>query len=136
MLLAWVGRSRHLREASWLVYPVLALGALKLLVEDFPAGRPMTLLVALALYGGALIAAPRLRRRRGQRSEGETQTPVPRIVRRAHVALAADHGDADGGSRPEKSDFEGAHRLFRMSPERSRPAELRYDSPPPQCSPS
>ncbi len=64
LLLARVGRSPHLQEASWLVYPVLLLGAFKLLVEDFPAGRPETLLVALALYGSALIAAPRLRRGR------------------------------------------------------------------------
>jgi hypothetical protein len=64
MLLAWAGRSSRLREASWLVYPVLLLGAVKLLVEDFPAGRASTLFVALALYGTALILAPRLGARR------------------------------------------------------------------------
>ena len=57
-------RGQWLREASWLVYPVLVLGGLKLLVEDFPAGRPLTLLIALALYGGALVLAPRLARKR------------------------------------------------------------------------
>lgn len=50
------------REASRLVYPVLFLGAVKLLVEDFSAGRPETLFLSLAFYGGALILAPRLRR--------------------------------------------------------------------------
>ena len=59
--LAAAGRRERLREAALLVYPVLILGAVKLLVEDFPAGRPETLFVALALYGAALILAPRLR---------------------------------------------------------------------------
>jgi hypothetical protein len=39
---------------------VLAAGGLKLLVEDLPRSRPATLFIALALYGGALIVAPRL----------------------------------------------------------------------------
>jgi hypothetical protein len=52
------------REAAVLVYPLLSLGAVKLLVEDLPAGRPGTLFVGLALYGGALIVAPRLLPRR------------------------------------------------------------------------
>ncbi len=64
LLLAWAGHGLWLREASWLVYPVLVLGGFKLLAEDFPAGRPLTLLVALALYGGALVLAPRLGRKR------------------------------------------------------------------------
>ncbi len=64
LVLAWAGRSQWLREAAWLVYPVLVLGGFKLLAEDFPAGRPLTLLAALALYGGALILAPRLGRRK------------------------------------------------------------------------
>ncbi len=66
--LAGAAHHRRWREAAGLVYPLLALGALKLLLEDFRVGRPTTLFVALALYGGALIAAPRLLRRR--RSEG------------------------------------------------------------------
>src|SRR3954470_20323463 len=61
--LAWVGRSPRLREASWLVYPTLAVGGLKLLAEDFPHSSPATLFIALAMYGAALIAAPRLIRR-------------------------------------------------------------------------
>lgn len=49
--------SRHWRwpEARWLAYPVLVLSGIKLLLEDFPSGRPLTLFVALALVGGALI---------------------------------------------------------------------------------
>jgi len=58
--LAWSGRRPPLRELSWLVYPLLGIGALKLLAEDLPRGRPLTLFLAFALYGGALIAVPRL----------------------------------------------------------------------------
>lgn len=62
-LLGWVARWERFREAAWLVYPTLILAALKLLVEDFPHGRPATLFVALALCGLAFIFAPRLARR-------------------------------------------------------------------------
>jgi hypothetical protein len=57
--------SRHKRwpEARWLVYPVLILVGLKLILEDFPHGRPLTLFIALALVGGALILVARLLRR-------------------------------------------------------------------------
>jgi hypothetical protein len=64
LLLAWLGRWRAMPEAIWLVYAVLGLGGLKLLLEDLRAGRAATLFVSLALYGGALILAPRLARRR------------------------------------------------------------------------
>jgi hypothetical protein len=62
LALAWAGRSERFRESSWLLYPVLAAGGLKLLIEDLPRSRPATLFIALALYGGALIVAPRLGR--------------------------------------------------------------------------
>jgi hypothetical protein len=62
LALAWLGRDTRLREATWLVYPTLAAGAVKLLAEDFPHSTAATLFVALAMYGGALIAAPRLMR--------------------------------------------------------------------------
>jgi hypothetical protein len=57
--------SRHKRwpEARWLAYPVLLLVGLKLIFEDFPHGRPLTLFLALAVVGGALIAVARLLRR-------------------------------------------------------------------------
>jgi hypothetical protein len=60
--LAWMGWWR--REAEILVYPVLAAGGLKLILEDIPAGRPATLVASLAFFGGALILAPALTRRR------------------------------------------------------------------------
>jgi hypothetical protein len=64
LALAGLGRAARLREAAWLVYPTLAAGGVKLLAEDFPHSTAATLFVALAMYGGALIAAPRLIRRR------------------------------------------------------------------------
>jgi hypothetical protein len=65
LALAWAGRFERFRESAWLLYPLLATGGLKLLVEDLPRSRPATLFVALALYGGALIIAPRLSRGAG-----------------------------------------------------------------------
>jgi hypothetical protein len=54
--------SRHKRwpEARWLVYPVLILVGIKLFLEDFPNGQPVTLFVALALVGSALILVAQL----------------------------------------------------------------------------
>ena len=49
-------------ESGWPLYPVLAAGGPKLLVEDLPRSRPGTVFIALALCGGALIVAPRLGR--------------------------------------------------------------------------
>ncbi len=54
--------SRHPRwpEARWLVYPVLVLVGIKLFLEDFPNGQPVTLFIALALVGSALILVAKL----------------------------------------------------------------------------
>ncbi len=62
---AWAAGQRGIREVGWLVYPLLAAGAAKLLLEDLRHGRPLTLFLSLALYGCALLAAPRLLRRTG-----------------------------------------------------------------------
>jgi hypothetical protein len=61
--LAWIARYDRFLEAAWLVYPLLVVGGLKLVLEDLRAGRPATLFVSLAVYGGVLIFAPRLLRR-------------------------------------------------------------------------
>ena len=61
--LAATGRRLGRAELAWLVYPVLALGGLKLLAQDVPQGRPATLVLSFAAYGAALILAPRLLRR-------------------------------------------------------------------------
>jgi hypothetical protein len=60
IVVAWLGRSALTHEFGALLYPVLAWGALKLLIEDFPTSPPSLLFVALALYGGALILGPRI----------------------------------------------------------------------------
>jgi hypothetical protein len=66
VVLAVASRLDAIVEAGWLVYPFLAAGGLKLLVEDFRVGRPGALVLSFALLGGALILAPRLRRREGE----------------------------------------------------------------------
>jgi hypothetical protein len=63
LALAAAGRRAQREELVWLVYPVLALGGLKLLAQDVPQGRPATLVLSFAAYGAALILAPRLLRR-------------------------------------------------------------------------
>jgi hypothetical protein len=50
-------------EFRWLVYPVLVAGGLKLVADDFRHSSPATLFAALAVYGVALIIAPRILRR-------------------------------------------------------------------------
>ena len=51
-------------DGVWLVYPLLALLAVKLIIDDLPHGRPSTLTVGLAACGAALILAPRMLRQR------------------------------------------------------------------------
>jgi len=76
LLVAWCARNERFREWAWLVYPLLVLVGLKMIVQDFKYSRPATLFIALALYGIALIVAPRLRRAgdRAQRTaDGRSQ---------------------------------------------------------------
>lgn len=75
LALAWLSRYDRFREARWLVYAVLIAGAVKLIVEDLRLGRPGELFVALAVYGGALILAPRLTRSGGE-SRAEVTPPA------------------------------------------------------------
>jgi hypothetical protein len=63
LTVAWIGRFARFREWGWLVYPLLVGIGFKMVVQDFAHSRPATLFVALALYGAALILAPRMRRR-------------------------------------------------------------------------
>ncbi len=60
VILAISTRWRPLQSAAWLVWPLLGALGLKLVLEDFPQGRAITLAAALLLYGAALILAPRL----------------------------------------------------------------------------
>jgi hypothetical protein len=63
VVLAWAGRRWSLQELTWLAYPVLVVGFLKLLFEDLRYGEPLTLFLGLAMYGSALIVTPRLLRK-------------------------------------------------------------------------
>jgi len=62
--LAWAARRPAIAELGWLVYPVLVIGLGKLLFEDLKLGNPVALTVSFALFGAALIMAPRLLRGR------------------------------------------------------------------------
>jgi hypothetical protein len=65
LLVAWVGKQPRFREWTWLVYPLLVGTGLKMAGQDFKYSRPATLFIAMALFGTALIVAPRLRRAAG-----------------------------------------------------------------------
>jgi hypothetical protein len=68
--LAWCGRRWDLIELTWILYPWMIFGAVKLFTEDFQQGRSETLFLSLLLYGGTLIVLPRLvRRARPERSD-------------------------------------------------------------------
>lgn len=73
----WCGRRWNRPELVWLVYPVLGLAGIKLLAEDFRQGRSITLFLSLILFGGALIALPRLLR---ARSVGVEDAPMARAA--------------------------------------------------------
>jgi hypothetical protein len=68
--LAWLGRFTRLEQATWLVYPVLIAGGLKLLVEDLRVETPAGLVASFALYGSALIVAPGLAHRSRVKDRG------------------------------------------------------------------
>jgi hypothetical protein len=74
LVLARVERYDSGREAGWLMYPLLVITGLKLVFFDLPLGRPQTLFAALALYGVALIVAPRLSRGMIQPRAGDRPT--------------------------------------------------------------
>jgi hypothetical protein len=58
--LALVARRGAWPELGWLVYCLVAIGGVKLLLQDLREGRPATLVVSLALYGAVLVLAPRV----------------------------------------------------------------------------
>lgn len=75
--LAWLGRKIPVLELRWMVYPLLALTALKFLVEDLAGGRPLTLFLAFMAFGTTLIAAPRLLKRRAAQNGPEADEETP-----------------------------------------------------------
>ena len=60
VLLALVGGRWRRQELVFLVYPVMVLGAYKLLTQDLRQDRTLALFLSLVLYGGALMLLPRL----------------------------------------------------------------------------
>ena len=70
--LAAARRRFRLPEIGWLIYTVLLAGGLKLVVEDLAHGRPATLFVSLALFGGGLLAISKL-------APPERETPSPGV---------------------------------------------------------
>jgi hypothetical protein len=72
---AWLGRTRHFADAAMLVYPVLVIGGLKLLVEDFRLGRAVTLFIGLALFGGSIVLVSWIRR--SAVTEATAEAPAP-----------------------------------------------------------
>ena len=67
LALAWAAQRASLPELGWLVYPLLAAGGLKLLLEDMREGRPATLVASLALYGAVRPRPALAPTRRGPR---------------------------------------------------------------------
>ena len=51
-----------LREAGWLVYPLLLVTGLRMVARDFTSGQTLVLVIALAVYGFALIVSTKLMR--------------------------------------------------------------------------
>jgi hypothetical protein len=60
--LTFLSRVRLFGEARTLVYPLLAVGAAKFVLDDFLGGRAATLFITLAIYGLALLVVSRSRR--------------------------------------------------------------------------
>jgi hypothetical protein len=68
LLLAWVGARRNNWELGHLAYPMMALGAYRLLAEDMHQERKASLFLSLLVYGAALTLLPRLNRAQAART--------------------------------------------------------------------
>lgn len=58
---AFTGSRTGHKELVWIGYLAIALGTLKLLLEDFRQSNPVALAVSLVCYGALLIVVPKLR---------------------------------------------------------------------------
>jgi hypothetical protein len=63
LVLAWAGARWSLAELSRLMYPAMILGAYRLAMVDLGQDHKPALFLSLLVYGGALMALPRLARR-------------------------------------------------------------------------
>lgn len=64
VLLGLLSRKERFAQAKLLVVPFLLAGGVKLVAQDVLAGKPSVLFGSLAIFGAALIIAPRLLRTR------------------------------------------------------------------------
>jgi hypothetical protein len=64
LTLGLLGSFQKRIELVWLAYAAVALGTLKLLVEDLRFGNAASLVVSLVFYGLILILLPRVTKRR------------------------------------------------------------------------
>jgi hypothetical protein len=62
LLLAWAGSRWNRLELSRLIYPVMIVGAYRLVMEDLHQERKAALFLSLLLYGAALMLLPRWHR--------------------------------------------------------------------------
>ncbi len=69
VILARLGRAPHRRELVWIAYAALTVGAARIVLEDLRVSEAATLFIALAAYGVALIATPRM-------ASGPAEAPV------------------------------------------------------------
>jgi len=65
LALGFLGSRQKRVELAWLAYTAVALGTLKLLVEDLRFGNAASLVVSLLFYGLILILLPRVTKDRG-----------------------------------------------------------------------
>jgi hypothetical protein len=65
LVLAWTGARWSRTELSRLIYPAMILGAYRVTMVDFAQDQKPALFLSLLVYGGALMALPRLARTRG-----------------------------------------------------------------------
>jgi hypothetical protein len=75
VLLAALRRRRFAAPVGYLVYPLLAVAGVRIVLLDLPNGRPSTLFLTFALYGAALIFAPRLLRAASARAKSGPEEP-------------------------------------------------------------
>jgi len=61
LALAWTGSRRDRPELSHLIYPVMVLGAYRLLATDLHQDRKEALFFSLLVYGAALTILPKLK---------------------------------------------------------------------------
>ena len=70
LALAWAGARWDRAELSRLIYPAMILGAYRLAMVDLAQDHKPALFLSLLVYGGALMALPRLARARGTAPAG------------------------------------------------------------------